>query len=141
MPTRQSLLYLEENSSVLITVMIVLRYLVGAFFLFLAYKNLSGDEVMTTDFQRWQFSMWFKTFTGVCLFAAGILLFITPVSFYGGIMICFMMVGATYSHLKYDPLATAISPIVFLCLGAAIAFVFRPVIVKQIINTVIHLDT
>ena len=133
--------YLDHTHSALFITVLVLRVAVAGFFLLLSYKNFSGDPAMIEDFERWQFPLWFKMLTGVCQFTAACMLLYTPVAFYGGALICVMMVGATYAHLRFDPIHTAVSPIIFFVLGLTISFVLRPQIINTLMTSTLNLVT
>lgn len=103
-----------------------LRWLLAAFFVFLAVKNLAGDATMARDFARWGFPDWFRGATAVAQVAGALLLLDVRGTFWGGALLAGVLVGATATHLRYDPPAAAISPLVVLAPTVVLGFVYRP---------------
>lgn len=103
-----------------------LRTLIAAFFVFLAWKNLSGDPQMAADFGRWGYPDWFRKVTAWMQIAGALALIPTTTCFYGGAWLAIILLGALATHLLHDPLAASASPLVFLILLAATTVWFRP---------------
>jgi hypothetical protein len=103
-----------------------LRWLLAAFFVFLAAKNLSGDATMARDFARWGFPGWFRAATALAQIAGALLLLDVRAAFWGGAVLAGVLAGATATHLLHDPPAAAISPLVVLAPTALVGFVYRP---------------
>jgi len=54
--------------------LLVLRILLALFFVAMAARNLSGDERMAADFERWGFPAWFRVATALLQLLGGVLL-------------------------------------------------------------------
>ncbi len=108
----------------------VLRYLVAAFFVMVAVKNLAGDARMASDFQRWGYSDGFRVLTAVLQLAGAGLLLFPRVAYLGAALLACIMVGATYTHVKHDPPATLVSPVVFLVLVGLLLYAYRPPVLR-----------
>ncbi len=102
------------------------RSLIAAFFVFLAWKNLSGDPQMVADFSRWGYPDWFRKATAWMQIAGALLLIPTATCFYGGAWLAVILLGALVTHLLHDPLVASASPLVFLVLLVATTIWFRP---------------
>lgn len=105
-----------------------LRVLLAAFFVFVAIRNLNGDEAMSTDFQRWGYAVWFRKLTA-WLQIAGAVALLVPIAgatFAGGALLACILVGATVTHLLFDPPMAALSPVVFLAMVSVILVAYRP---------------
>lgn len=103
-----------------------LRALLALFFAWLAWKSISGDPGTTADFRRFGYSDSFRVLIG-CLQAAGaIAILFPPLAFWGACLLGAVLAGAIVSHLRFDPPAAAVSPIVFVALLAPVAIAYRP---------------
>jgi putative oxidoreductase len=104
----------------------ILRFAVAAFFLMLAWKSLGGDDQVVADFRRFGYPEGFWRVAGVMQLLGGLLLLFSPVAFWGaGLLLC-VLVGALVSHVRFDPPAAVISPLLFVALLAPIAITMRP---------------
>ncbi len=110
----------------LLHVLLGLRILLAAFFSFLAVRNLAGDETMARDFARWGYPDWFRVATAVIQLGGAALLLPTRGAFWGALVLAAVLLGAIATHLRHDPLATAVSPVVVLALVGAVAVLHRP---------------
>lgn len=102
------------------------RFAVAAFFLFMAWKNLSGDAQMAADFQRWGYTDSFRRLVGWVQVVGALALLAPQICFWGGLLLAGVLLGAVVTHLRHDPPATLVSPIVFLLLVALATIPFRP---------------
>jgi len=100
--------------------------LLGAFFVFMAAKNLSGDEAMAADFQRWGYADWFRKLTAWLQIVGAIGLLVPVTTFFGGLLLCGVLVGAAVTHLRFDSWQHVVSPLVFLVFMGLIVLVNRP---------------
>ncbi len=105
---------------------IVLRVPLACFFLWLSYRNLSGDPAMAADFQRWGYSENFRMAVGVAQALGGVALVPPQTCFAGAVLLCGVLLGAIYTHARFDPLVTAATPAVFLLAIAGLAALHRP---------------
>ena len=105
---------------------IVLRVSLALFFLWLSYKNLSGDRQMAADFQRWEYSEGFRRAVGVAQALGGAALLLPQTCFAGALLLCGILAGAIYTHARFDPVFTALTPAAFLLPVAALAVLHRP---------------
>lgn len=108
------------------TLTLVLRLLLAAFFLFMAGKNLAGDETMAADFARWGYPDAFRVFTAV-LQILGALLLLVPITVFAGSLLLFVvLLGAVGTHVLHDPPATLVSPVVALLVLLPVLLAHRP---------------
>ncbi len=112
------------------TALAVVRVLMAAFFLFMAWRNLSGDATLAADFERWGYPDWFRVTTGVLQAVGAIALIISPVSFLGALVLAGVLLGAITTHLVNDPPATALSALVFLVVAFGLLFAYRPPLLR-----------
>jgi len=103
-----------------------LRYLLAAFFAFMAFKNLAGDEAMAADFQRWGYPGWFRITTAVLQLAGGVALLSTRTTFPGALLLACILLGAAVTHWRFDPASQLASPLVFLALVGVLLVLHRP---------------
>lgn len=94
----------------------VLRWLLAAFFVFAATRNLGGDQQMASDFARWGYPDWFRVTTALLQIVGAALLLTPRTAFYGAALLSCVLVGAVFTHALHDPLATIVFPAVFLAL-------------------------
>ncbi len=118
------------DHSRLFTVVTVTRWAIALFFLFLTYRNFAGDPKMVQDFESWGYPHWFRILTAFCQLGAASLLLFRPTAFLGASLIMAMMAVATYSHLRFNPPVTALSPLLFFCVGVFISYTLRPAILR-----------
>ncbi len=127
-----SLIYstVEGSPRWLSVTMTVLRFLVAAFFVFMAGKNLGGDTQIASDFARWGYPGWFRVLTAVFQILGALLLVLPATTFYGAGLLAGILVGAIWTHLRFDPPAAALSPAVFLAPVLAFLVTYRPPLLR-----------
>jgi hypothetical protein len=105
-----------------------LRILLAAFFIYVAARNLNGDEAMASDFERWGYAVWFRKLTAYLqvLGAVALLIPVPGAAFAGSVLLACILVGATVTHLLFDSPMAAASPLVFLVLVSVILWAQRP---------------
>lgn len=104
----------------------IVRFLLVAFFAYMATTNLLGDEHMASDFARWGYSDGFRRLTAVLQGGAAVLLIFPGTAFGGSLLLTGILLGAVGTHLMHDPPAALISPAVFLLLTGVVLFSHRP---------------
>ncbi|MEN9360403.1 MAG: DoxX-like family [Verrucomicrobiota bacterium] len=124
-------LYHPAESGPALLALSVLAILLGAFYLFLAQKNLRGDAQMIADYRRWGCSESFRLFVGLGQLSFGLLLCCRPLCFWGALPLAMMMLGAVGIHVRHDRqprtwVAAALCGL--LCAGLAIYF--RPELLR-----------
>jgi hypothetical protein len=107
------------TSPVVAGVAALLRVAVGAYFLFLAYRTLSGDAQTLADYQRWGYPDAFRILVGLGQLAGGAGLLLPQVSLWAGALLAVILVGAVGTHARHDAPASVLSPLLFLVLVAA----------------------
>jgi hypothetical protein len=107
-------------------VSLVLRVPLAAFFLWLAYRGLSGDAQTVADFQRWGYSARFLQAVGVAQAVGALALLVPQTCFAGSLLLGGVLLGAIWTHVRFDPLATVLTPVAFLAALAAVAVLHRP---------------
>ena len=128
----QKLLYVPEDGlhGLAGTALTAVRLLIAAFFLFMAWRNLSGDQTMADDFARWGYPDWFRVATGVLQAAGALALIVSPASFLGALLLVLVLLGAITTHVVHDPPATAISAVVFLVVVSGLVIAYRPPLLR-----------
>jgi len=120
----------EGASKGLLMAALVARFLVAAFFVFLAIKNLSGDEQMASDFRRWGYSDGFRVFTAGVQIVGAVLLVWLPLSFFGAALLAGLLMGAIWTHVRHDPVATVTQPVMVLVPIVLFLLFYRPVALR-----------
>lgn len=105
---------------------LVLRILLAAFFVFMAGKNLAGDEAMAADFQRWGYGDGFRLFTAGLQLLGGVLLLLPVTTFSACVVLGVVLIGALATHVRHDPLPSLAAPLVFMALLLPVALAYRP---------------
>jgi putative oxidoreductase len=121
------LIFEAESSN---KVLLVLRILLILFFLLMASKNLGGNEQMRADFARWGYPDWFRILTACLQLLVAALLLHASVTFYGAALLACIMLGAALTHLRFDPPAAVISPLVFLGFALLLLIAYRPPLLR-----------
>lgn len=101
----------------------LLRACLAAFFALLAYRALSSDATTAADFARWGYPPGFLFFTGVCQAVGAVLLLLPATTPYGGALLGAVLVGATLTHLRHDPISASLSPML---VGVALLAALSP---------------
>jgi hypothetical protein len=104
----------------------LLRLPLAAFFLWLAFRSLRGDAQMAADFARWGYSQGFLCTIGVAQACGGLALLAPQTSFAGSLLLGGVLLGALYTHARFDPLSSLVSPVVFLIALGLVAVAHRP---------------
>jgi len=108
----------------------VLRVALAAFFLLLSYKAISADAKTAADFSRWGYSLGFLRLTGV-LQGLGALALLAPfTSFWGGLLLVGVLLGAAATHLLHDPLPSTLSPLLVMTLVVVAVAPYLPPILR-----------
>jgi uncharacterized membrane protein YphA (DoxX/SURF4 family) len=111
------------SSPALPTTALVLRFVLCAFFVFAALKNLSGDPAMAQDFARWGYAPWFRVAVAAAQLVGAVCLLVPSLRMAGVAVLAVILVGAVGTHLMHDPPLTALTPAVFLAPLALVAVV------------------
>lgn len=104
----------------------VLTILVGLAFLMSGGMKLTGPEAMVANFARWGYPAWFLYFIGVVEVLAAISLVVPRLTAYAAAELGGIMVGATVTHLVFDPPSHAVAPVVLLGLLFVVGWARRP---------------
>ena len=105
---------------------LVLRVVLAGFFVFMAVRNLSGNAGMAADFTRWGYPSWFRQLTAWLQIVGALALLYPPLVFAGAVLLSGVLLGAIATHLRHDPAASALSPLLFLALLVPLLVVHRP---------------
>ena len=119
-------LFHADLSKTVTIVFLLLRVALIAFFLLMAVKNLGGNEQIVSDFTRWGYPKWFRLLTAGLQLTGAAFIVSPATSFYGAVILGFIMVGAIITHVRFDPLLATLSPAVFLAVITSIGVIFRP---------------
>jgi hypothetical protein len=127
-----SLFFRPATSSLTLKAMSLLAILVGAFYIFLAVKNLRGDPQMISDYQRWGCGESVRLLVGVAQLSFGLLLCCRPLCFWGALPLALMMLGAVWIHVRHDQQPrTWVAAAVFCLLCLSLAAYFRPALLRS----------
>jgi putative oxidoreductase len=107
-------------------VLLVLRLLLAAFFVFLAVKNLSGDLRMVEDFRRWGYSDGFRRLVAVSQLVGAAALLVPALTFAGAALLACLLIGAIVTHLRFDPPGQVLTAVVCLLLLLPLLWSYRP---------------
>jgi putative oxidoreductase len=110
--------------------LLVLRVLLAGFFVFLAVKNLAGDQRMADDFRRWGYGDGFRIAVAVAQLGGAVALFLPPLTFAGAIGLALVLAGALATHLRHDPPASALPALVCLLLLLPVLWAARPPLLR-----------
>jgi hypothetical protein len=94
----------------------VLRVLVAGFFVYLALRNLAGDEHMAAEFRRWGYADWFRGLTAGMQVVGALLLLVPATRLIGALLLACVLLGALATHLRHDPAAAALPAAVVLAM-------------------------
>lgn len=120
----------STTSGVLPVALLVLRVSIAAFFVLMAWKNLSGNPEMLSDFQRWGYSEGFRRLTAGLQILGAVALVFPQTCFLGAGLLAGILVGATLTHALNDPPAAMAAPVVFLVLVGTLLTFYRPVALR-----------
>ncbi len=125
------LLYRPATLGLSVKALGALAFLLGAFYVFLAVKNLRGDPQMLADYQRWGCTEGFRLLVACAQLSFGLLLCCRPLAFWGALPLALMMIGAIWIHARHDTQPrTWIPAAVFCALCATLAFALRPALLR-----------
>ena len=102
------------------------RLLLAAFFVFLACKNLSGDERMAADFRRWGYADGFRVAVALAQIVGAAALLVPALLWPGALLLAGILMGAVVTHARFDPLAQLVAPVVCLALLVPVLWSARP---------------
>src|SRR5689334_14753748 len=91
-----------------------LRIPLAFFFLWFSYRNLSGDAETAADFQRWKYSEKLRVIVGVAQALGAAALLLPQTCFAGSLLLSGVLVGAIYTHVRFDPIFMTMMPASFL---------------------------
>jgi putative oxidoreductase len=103
----------------------VLQTLIAVFFLFTAYRILTGGPQVAEMFRHYGYPEHFYLLTGILEGAGALLLVIPATGMYGAITLMVVMVGATATHLLHSEMSRAPVPFILLIFLAVIAWARR----------------
>jgi putative oxidoreductase len=103
-----------------------LMVLLGLAFLMSGGMKLTGPEAMVANFARWGYPAWFLYFIGLVEVVGAISLFVPRLTAYVAAELGGIMVGATITHLMFDPPAHAGAPAMLLGLLFVVGWARRP---------------
>ncbi len=124
----QFIYHLPEQKDLFIWGALGLTILLGLFFLMISFKNFRNDPAMCADFKRWNYSETFRRTVAFWQLSGGVLLLTVIFSYLGAVLLSVLMLGAIYTHLKFDPPKTAIVPLVFFIFLGWIIFILNPIL-------------
>jgi len=106
--------------------LLVVRVLLAAFFVFLAFKNLSGDERMAADFRRWGYADGFRIAVAVAQLVGAAALLVPALVLPGAMLLVGILLGAIVTHARFDPPGQLVAPVVCLLLLLPVLWDARP---------------
>lgn len=106
----------------------IICLLLGAFYLVAGVLKVSGNAHMIEEFENFDYPQWLRIFAGcIELVAAPLMLSVIwfpTLAGFGALMMCPVMLGATYTNFAKRPAAYGWGTLVLLGLCAALAWVF-----------------
>lgn len=97
-------------------VQIVLTVLLSLAFLATGIMKLTGAEMVKAGFEGWGYPIAFMYFVGICEVAGAIGLWLRRFSFAAKVCLILLMAGAVLTHLVFDTVQEAVSPLVLIIL-------------------------
>ncbi|MDP9080096.1 MAG: DoxX family protein [Bacteroidota bacterium] len=85
------------------------------------FKKLSGHKKSVGHFNRWGYPLWFMRFLGFTEITCSILIWFNATRMYALVVFAILIVGATYTHLKYDSKKEAMKPVI---VGTLLVIIF-----------------
>jgi len=115
---------MEKRIKILSIIFAVLFVMSGGF-------KLAGAEMQAQNFDRWGYPVWFMYLTGVLEIVGAALIFMPKTRFWGGLLLCIIMVGALGTHVMHGEIMMALMPLVFLAGLGWITWSLRPAKVEE----------
>ena len=107
------------------TLLWILQGLAALVFLAAGGAKLAGIQQMVDEFAKVGLGQWFRYFTGLLEVLGAIGLFLPRYSFYSGVLLSVVMIGAVISQLTVLR-GSPIAPLVMLLLTSTIAYLRKP---------------
>ncbi len=108
----------------------ILSIILGVFFLITGWLKVSGHPHMIEEFDRFQYPHWLRILAGAIeLVAAPLMLcsfWMPALAALGALLLCPVMVGATYTNFTKRPAAFGWGTVVILVLCATPAIILLP---------------
>ena len=106
-------------------VQIVLTVLLSLAFLATGIMKLAGAEMAKAGFEGWGYPIVFMYFVGLCEVAGAIGLWLRRFSYAAKICIILLMAGAVLTHLVFDTIVEAVTPLILIILTAVTLMLHR----------------
>ena len=89
------------------------------------FKKLTGHKESVGHFKRWRYPIWFMHFLGLTEITCSFLILFDTTRMYGIAIFAILIVGAIYTHFKYDSKKEVMKPVyVGILLVAIFLFTF-----------------
>ncbi|ASU35381.1 DoxX family protein [Mucilaginibacter xinganensis] len=85
------------------------------------FKKFSGNKQSVAHFKHWGYPLWFMHFLGLTEIICSLMMFFNATRMYGIAIFAILVIGATYTHLKYDAKKEAVKP---LLVGSLVMIIF-----------------
>ena len=114
-------MFITKNKVLLaVSILLAIAFLGAGFF------KLSGAEMMTGNFERYGYPLWFMYFVGLAEVAGAIGLFVQRTAFYAAAGLGILLLGAVGTHLLLnDPFGQSVPAIVLLILAGIAGYISR----------------
>lgn len=106
-------------------VQMVLTVLMTLAFLGSGIMKLTGGEMVKATFEGWGYPILFAYFIGLCEVAGAIGLWLRRFSYAAKICFIILMAGAVLTHLVFDGVGEAMTPIILIVLTAVALVLHR----------------
>ena len=106
-------------------VQMVVTVLLTLAFLGSGIMKLTGAEQMRQGFESWGYPIIFMYIIGICEVAGTIGMWLRRFSFAAKVCFILLMAGAVLTHLVFDTIGDAVSPIILLILTATALWLHR----------------
>ncbi len=78
-----------------------------------------------SSFEEWQYPAWFLIVVGIWEVIGAVSLLVPRTTVWGAIWLMPIILGAAYTHIRFDPLPELFRPLIFLILISVAAFLRR----------------
>lgn len=92
----------------------IVSYVLGLLFLVIGAGKLAGADMVSADFARWGYPVWFLHVTGLFELTGAVLLLFATTRFAGAAILAMVMIGAVFTHIVHGEWLSAIVPAVLL---------------------------
>ena len=104
----------------------ILAFLLSAFFLLGAIGNFTAFGNIAEEYARWGYPHWFHYITALIEFSSSALIARLSTRFWGGLLGCSAMIGASTTVLAHGEYLHSIPPLLILVAVSIVTWINRP---------------